>query len=130
MAALLAVSGLGMQFGGLRAVNDVSFSIASHETVALIGPNGAGKTTVFNCLTGFYKATSGAVTFKGRVLRGVGEEDVVSLGMARTFQNIRLFKDMTVLDNVMVGRFVRSRTGVLGSLLRTRGARAEEEHGR
>src|SRR3954451_7025128 len=130
MTEFLTVNGLGMQFGGLRAVNDVSFGIAPHETVALIGPNGAGKTTVFNCLTGFYKATSGTVTFKGKSLRGMGEEDVVGLGMARTFQNIRLFKDMTVLDNVLVGRFVRTRTGVLGSLLRTPGVKAEEAHAR
>src|SRR5205814_4395323 len=82
--------------------------------------------TVFNCITGYYKASGGSILFDGRPLAGLPEEDVVGLGIARTFQNIRLFKDMTVLDNVLVGRFVKTRSGVLGSLLRSRGVVEEE----
>ena len=130
MAEFLTVNGLGMQFGGLRAVNDVSFGIAPHETVALIGPNGAGKTTVFNCLTGFYKATSGTVTFKGKSLRGMGEEDVVGLGMARTFQNIRLFGTMTAVENLLVAQHSRTKAGLFRSILRTPGQRREERQAR
>jgi branched-chain amino acid transport system ATP-binding protein len=130
MDALLAVQHLTMDFGGLRAVNDVSFRVSPDETVAVIGPNGAGKTTVFNCITGYHKATGGSIAFDGRPLAGLAEEDVVSLGIARTFQNIRLFKDMTVLDNVLVGRFVKTHTGVIGSLLRTRRVVEEERANR
>ena len=123
---LLEVSGLTMDFGGLRAVDDVSLDIMPGEIVALIGPNGAGKTTFFNCLTGLYQPTAGTIALAGRPLNGLKPHAVAARGIARTFQNIRLFANMTVLENVMVGRHVRTRAGVIGAVLRGPGTRAEE----
>jgi branched-chain amino acid transport system ATP-binding protein len=103
---VLAATGVSMQFGGLRALNDVSFALAEGEIIGLIGPNGAGKTTLFNCLTGQYTPTAGTISRSGRPL----PEDparVTEEGVARTFQNIRLFPSMTAAENVMVGRHVR-----------------------
>ena len=125
-APLLEASGIGKRFGGLTALADVSLSIQSGQIFGLIGPNGAGKTTFFNCLTGLYQPTSGVVRFAGRPLTGLKPHEVVSRGIARTFQNIRLFANMSVLENVMVGRHVRSRAGVLGAVLRGPRTRAEE----
>ena len=106
-----------MRFGGLTAVNDVSMTVHQGEIVGLIGPNGAGKTTFFNCLTGMYIPTEGTVTLGGQVLPPKPRK-VVMAGMARTFQNIRLFGNMTALENVMVGRYCRTTTGPLTSILR------------
>ncbi len=114
---VLAATGVTMRFGGLVAVNDVSMEVRQGEIVGLIGPNGAGKTTFFNCLTGMYKPTSGTVTLGGRVLPPKPRE-VVKAGMARTFQNIRLFTNMTVLENVMVGRYCRTSSGPFTSIIR------------
>lgn len=122
---LLSAEGVTMRFGGLVAVNEVNMSVHGGEIVGLIGPNGAGKTTFFNCLTGLYKPSSGVVTFKGQVLPPRPSK-VVKAGMARTFQNIRLFGNMTALENVMVGRYCRTSAGPVTSILRGPKFRREE----
>ena len=114
------------EFGGLIAVNDVDFVIPRGMIVSLIGPNGAGKTTFFNILTGVYKPTAGGVFFEGQPIAGLPPHKVTTLGMARTFQNIRLFKNMTSLENVLVAMHSRIRGGVLRSIFRTPGLRKEE----
>ena len=115
------------EFGGLIAVNDVDFVIPRGNIVSLIGPNGAGKTTFFNTITGVYKPTAGAVYFEGQAIAGMPPHKVTALGMARTFQNIRLFHNMTALENVLVAMHSRIRGGVLRSIFRTPGLRKEEE---
>lgn len=120
---LLEVKGLTMDFGGLRAVDTVSLDVCSGEIVALIGPNGAGKTTFFNCVTGIYKPSRGDVLVhppakKSQRINGFKSNRVTTIGMARTFQNIRLFQNMTVLENVMIGRHCRTTTSILGAILR------------
>ncbi len=102
-APYLQASAIEVSFGGLRALQDCSFTIAQGRITCLVGPNGAGKTTIFNAITGFLKPDSGSVTFKGRALDGLKPQDIVALGIARTFQNLRLFQDLTALDNVLVG---------------------------
>jgi branched-chain amino acid transport system ATP-binding protein len=114
------------EFGGLIAVNDVDFVIPRGNIVSLIGPNGAGKTTFFNTITGVYKPTSGAVFFEDKSIAGLPPHKVTGLGMARTFQNIRLFHNMTALENVLVGMHGHVRGGVLRSILRTPGLKKEE----
>jgi branched-chain amino acid transport system ATP-binding protein len=125
-APLLRAVGVTKRFGGLTALSDVSLTVCRGEIFGLIGPNGAGKTTFFNCLTGLYRPTEGTVHLDGASLVGHKPNAVAALGLARTFQNIRLFANMTVLENVMVGRHVRSRAGVLGAVLRGPRTRAEE----
>ena len=115
------------EFGGLIAVNDVDFVIPRKTIVSLIGPNGAGKTTFFNILTGVYKPTRGAVLFDGQPIAGLPPHKVTALGMARTFQNIRLFHNMTALENVLVAMHSRIRGGVLRSIFRTPGLKKEEK---
>ena len=115
------------EFGGLIAVNDVDFVIPRKTIVSLIGPNGAGKTTFFNILTGVYKPTRGAVFFDGQPIAGLPPHKVTALGMARTFQNIRLFPNMTALENVLVAMHSRIRGGVLRSIFRTPGLKKEEQ---
>ncbi len=132
MNAVLVVENLIQVFGGLRALSEVSLRVGEREIVALIGPNGAGKTTFFNCITGIYRPTSGSmhlVDAEGRrhLLNGMKPHAVTALGMARTFQNIRLFSQMTVLENVMVGRHCRTRAGILSALLQDRRTRREEQ---
>ena len=126
---VLEASGVTMRFGGLLAVNDVNLTVRQGEIVGLIGPNGAGKTTFFNCLTGLYKPTSGAVRFAGTPLPPKPRA-VVRAGMARTFQNIRLFANMTALENVMVGRYCRTSAGALTSVLHGPKYRREERESR
>jgi branched-chain amino acid transport system ATP-binding protein len=109
MAEALAIKGISKRFGGLRAVQDVSFTVQENETVALIGPNGAGKTTSFNLITGFHKADSGSVLAFGQEIVGLKPHDVCALGLARTFQVAKPFGAMTVLANVMTGAFLRDR---------------------
>lgn len=104
MTALLEVQDLRLSFGGVSALGGVSLRVAERETVALIGPNGSGKTSLFNCVTGFYRPDGGAITFAGQSLLGCAPEEVARRGIARTFQNIRLFKHLHVVDNLMVGR--------------------------
>ncbi len=123
---LLAASGISKRFGGLAALAEVSLAIASGEIFGLIGPNGAGKTTLFNVLTGIYPADAGEFTFDGARLTGMKSHRVCARGIARTFQNIRLFANMTALENVMVGRHVRTRAGVAGAIIRGARTRAEE----
>ena len=129
---VLTVSQLTMDFGGLRALDSVDLKIHQQEIVALIGPNGAGKTTLFNCITGIYTPTSGTVNLtspKGRTTRlnGLKPDKVTALGMARTFQNIRLFQNMTVLENVMIGRHCRMHAGIPGAVFRNTRTRKEEK---
>ena len=124
-APVLEASGVTMRFGGLLAVNDVNLTVREGEIVGLIGPNGAGKTTFFNCLTGLYKPTSGQVRFSGTPLPPKPRA-VVRAGMARTFQNIRLFANMTALENVMVGRYCRTSSGAITSVLHGPKFRREE----
>ncbi len=123
---LLRVSGVTKRFGGLAALDDVSLSVGEGEIYGLIGPNGAGKTTLFNCMTGLYSVTSGRVELAGAAIQGIKPHQIVQRGFARTFQNIRLFANMTALENVMVGRHARTRAGVLGAVFRGARTRAEE----
>jgi branched-chain amino acid transport system ATP-binding protein len=125
-SALLTVSGVTKRFGGLAALSTVSLAVQTGEIFGLIGPNGAGKTTLFNCITGLYHPTSGSIHLCGTPLTGLKPHTVAALGVARTFQNIRLFPNMSVIENVMVGRHVRSHAGVLGAVLRGPRTRAEE----
>ncbi len=125
-ALLLEARNIGKRFGGLRALNGVSLHLPPHSITGLIGPNGAGKTTFFNVLTGIYSPDEGTLQFGGQPLPAGQPHAVAARGIARTFQNIRLFANMSVLENVMVGRHVRTHAGVLGALLRTSATRREE----
>ena len=127
---LLQASSLTKAFGGLVAVSRVDFDIPRRAIVSIIGPNGAGKTTFFNMLTGLYKPTSGTIAFDGRDVTGRRPDVILSRGIARTFQNIRLFATMSALENVMVGEHARLRAGLLGSLLRPAHVRREERAAR
>ncbi|MGC2424583.1 MAG: ABC transporter ATP-binding protein [Nitrospirota bacterium] len=123
---LLNAASLTKTFGGLRAIEDIHLRIGHKEIVGLIGPNGAGKTTFFNCVTGVAPPTAGTVTFETKDITGLPPHRITALGMARTFQNIRLFGEMTAMENVLVGQHCRTKSGVIGALLRTPGVRAEE----
>lgn len=123
---LLEVRHVGKRFGGLEALSNISLAIRQGDIYGLIGPNGAGKTTLFNVLTGLYRPDSGQLQFDGKDLVGVKPYRVVLHGMARTFQNIRLFHNMTAIENVMVGRHARTRAGALGAILRGKRTRSEE----
>ncbi len=127
---LLVLQSVTKHFGGLAAVQDVDLRIWPGEIISVIGPNGAGKTTVFNLITGIYRVSSGDVRLAGRSLVGLSPDKVVIRGIARTFQNIRLFNNMTVLENVMVGQHTQLKAGVLGSLFRTPGVISEEAEAR
>jgi branched-chain amino acid transport system ATP-binding protein len=126
MTSLLEAGGVGKRFGGVQALSQLSFRIEKGEIYGLIGPNGAGKTTLFNLLTGIYRPDEGGFRLEGRDIGGLKPDRVAAAGIARTFQNIRLFANLSALENVMVGRHLRTRTGVLGAILRTRGAVEEE----
>jgi branched-chain amino acid transport system ATP-binding protein len=115
------------EFGGLVAVNDVYLDVPRHSIVSLIGPNGAGKTTLFNMLTGLYKPTAGRIVFDGRDITRSRPDQITSAGVARTFQNIRLFAAMSAVENVMIGRHARMRAGVFGSIFRPPWVRSEEK---
>jgi branched-chain amino acid transport system ATP-binding protein len=123
---LMEARGVGKRFGGVQALKDVSLTIRRNEVYGLIGPNGAGKTTFFNVLTGLYQRDDGDVLFEGKVLNLTAPHEVAKVGIARTFQNIRLFGSMTALENVMVGRHVRTHQGAFGAMFRTKAERAEE----
>ena len=118
---LLEVSRLSLGFGGIQALADVSLSVAEGETLAVIGPNGSGKTSFFNCVTGIYRPTGGEIRFRDQSLLGRSPDAISRLGIARTFQNLRLFHTLTVLDNLMVGRHVHFRKSCLDAVLRRRG---------
>ncbi len=126
MTVLVEADGVGKRFGGVQALGGVSFGIAEGEIYGLIGPNGAGKTTLFNVLTGIYAPDAGRFTFRGRDISGLRPNEIAAAGIARTFQNIRLFANLSALENVMIGRHVRTRAGVLGAVLRNRRTLAEE----
>jgi len=128
--ALLELAQVTKNFGGLAAVQNVDLTVFPREIVSIIGPNGAGKTTVFNLITGIYRPTSGRISLAGTSLIGLSPDRVLTRGIARTFQNIRLFNNMTVLENVLVGQHARLKTGVLGALSRLPAARHEEERAR
>jgi branched-chain amino acid transport system ATP-binding protein len=125
-AAIMQADSLVKEFGGLVAVNDVTLDVPYHSIISIIGPNGAGKTTFFNMLTGLYKPTSGRIVLGERDVTGARPDVITSLGVARTFQNIRLFGAMTAVENVMVGRHSRMRAGVPGSVIRPPWVRREE----
>ena len=121
MADLLEVRDLSLHFGGIKALQGVGVAIAEGETLAVIGPNGSGKTSLFNCVTGIYRPTSGAIRLRGESILGLSPDEVTRRGIARTFQNLRLFHNMTVLDNIMVGRHLHFRKNFAAVLLRLRG---------
>lgn len=129
-APLLEVDNLTLCFGGLVALDQLDFAIAQGEILGLIGPNGAGKTTCFNVITGMYPPTSGTVRFKGKPIAHRSRNDITRAGIARTFQNIRLFPEMTALENVMVGADIHHKTSVLGALFRVPRHWREEREGR
>lgn len=119
MDPLLDVKGLSISFGGLKAVDSVDFNVRSGEVVSIIGPNGAGKTTIFNLLTGVYKCDAGTINFDGREIQNHTPQEIVTAGIARTFQNIRLFKEMRVIENVMTGMHVNTHYRFVDLLFRT-----------
>ncbi len=124
--AVLHVAGVSKRFGGLQALSDVGITIQAGQVYGLIGPNGAGKTTFFNVLTGLYTPDSGTFELGGKPYKPSAVHEVAKAGIARTFQNIRLFADMTALENVMVGRHVRTHSGLIGAVFRTPSFKAEE----
>ena len=124
--ALLEIRGVGKRFGGVAALDALDLDVEAAAVLGVIGPNGAGKTTLFNLITGMQRPSTGVIRFRGCPLTGLKPHQITALGIARTFQNIRLFPEMTVLENVMVGQHVRTRQGVLGSVLRTKRQRDEE----
>ncbi len=119
MDHILEVEHLKMHFGGVKAVDDLSFFVKRHELLGLIGPNGSGKTTVFNALTGVYKPTDGKVTFNGNNITGKPLDSMVNFGISRTFQNLRIFRAMTVLDNIMIGDSKNIHTNLLDAIIHT-----------
>ena len=123
---LLEVRKVSMIFGGLAALKDVDFKLEEGQILGLIGPNGAGKTTLFNAITSFLHPTAGEIFFRGEKISGLRTHEITNRGISRTFQNIRLFDQMTVEENVMVGRHIRSRAGVWNSVLRTGFQKKEE----
>lgn len=116
---LLLVNNLCMRFGGLLAVNNVALMLNEGEIVSLIGPNGAGKTTVFNCLTGFYRPSSGSIKLRDRELAGLAGQQIARMGVVRTFQHVRLFKEMTVVENLLVAQHQHLKSGMFAGLLKT-----------
>jgi len=127
MNKLLEASGVGKRFGGVQALSGVSFGISKGEIYGLIGPNGAGKTTLFNLLTGIYRPDGGVFLLDGKDITGLKPDRIAAAGIARTFQNIRLFANLSALENVMIGRHVRTHAGVIGAILRNPGTIAEEK---
>ena len=127
--SMIKIDSVTMQFGGLRALSNVNIEINEGEIFGLIGPNGAGKTTLFNCVTGVYDPTSGSVTFEGASITGKRPDQIVDIGICRTFQQIRLFPNMTALENVLVGADARHKTSVPGALFRSSRFKQEEIDG-
>ncbi|ANI29615.1 leucine/isoleucine/valine transporter ATP-binding subunit [Yersinia entomophaga] len=123
---LLRVEGLSMRFGGLLAVNNVRLTLNEGEIVSLIGPNGAGKTTIFNCLTGFYRPTGGSIQLRDRHLEGLPGQAIARMGVIRTFQHVRLFREMTVIENLLVAQHQHLKSGVFAGLLKTPAFRRAE----
>ena len=124
---MLEVQNLSMRFGGLLAVDQVSLDVQEHEIVAIIGPNGAGKTTVFNCMSGFYKPTGGKILFQGGEIQGKPDFKISRLGLVRTFQHVRLFSRMTVVENLLVAQHRHLNTNLLSGILNTPNYREKEQ---
>jgi branched-chain amino acid transport system ATP-binding protein len=124
---LLKIDKISKNFGGLKAINNLSLNVEEREIRGLIGPNGAGKTTLFNVLSGLLKPSSGHITFEGKEVTGMKPYEIAKAGFSRTFQNIRLFQEMSVLENIMVGQHCRTRAEVLGAILKGQRVKAEEE---
>lgn len=123
---MLEIRGITQRFGGVTALDDVSFSVHPNEITGVIGPNGAGKTTLFNIISGIYRQSAGTILFDGKDVSGLAPEQLAARGMVRTFQNIELFGQMTVLENVMVGLHTKSHSGLLSCMIKTPGNRSEE----
>ncbi|MBI5194386.1 MAG: ABC transporter ATP-binding protein [Nitrospirae bacterium] len=126
MELLLEIKSISKSFGGLKAVDKVTLNIYKGEIISLIGPNGAGKTTFFNCITGVVTPDDGEIIFKGKRISRFKPHEITKAGISRTFQNLRLFAEMSAIENVMVGGFCRTKTGVLGAIIRTKGVIEEE----
>jgi branched-chain amino acid transport system ATP-binding protein len=126
MSAMLSVNNLAMRFGGLLAVDGVNLEVQPGQVVSMIGPNGAGKTTVFNCLTGFYKPTGGEILLRGEPVQGLPGHKIAQKGVVRTFQNVRLFKEMTAIENLLVAQHRHLNTNLLAGLFKTPGFRKSE----
>ncbi len=124
---ILIATNMTKRFGGLVAVNALNFSIAQGSIVSIIGPNGAGKTTFFNCITGFYQIDDGELLFEGKRLNGRSSDQIAKLGISRTFQNIRLFNNMTVIENLMVGQERHLKSNWIGAIIGSRGTKREDE---
>lgn len=123
---LLEIKCLSKHFGGIRAIEEISFSVQDGAILSIIGPNGAGKTTLFNCLTGFIRPTRGGITLKQKNITGISADRISRLGVSRTFQNIRLFREMTVIENIMVAQHARIRSGLLAAVFRLPSFKKEE----
>ena len=123
---ILDVQNISLSFGGVRALTDISFNVREHEVRAIIGPNGAGKSSMLNCINGVYQPQQGSITFRGRQFRHMNSRQVAEMGVARTFQNLALFKGMSVLDNIMTGRTLKMKSGLLAQALRWGPAEREE----
>ncbi|MCH7986538.1 MAG: ABC transporter ATP-binding protein, partial [Acidobacteria bacterium] len=126
MAILFKIRNLVKRFGGLVAVNEFNFEVEQGRIVSIIGPNGAGKTTVFNCITGFYSVDEGTIEYAGHLLNGRSTDRITRLGISRTYQNIRLFANMTAFENILVGMEPHLKSTFLGTILRTPAMRKEE----
>ncbi|MEX2475289.1 ABC transporter ATP-binding protein [Marinobacter sp.] len=124
--SILEISNLSLSFGGVKALQDVSFRVPENTITTIIGPNGAGKTSLFNCISGFYKPQQGTIRYQGELLKGIRPPARAAMGLARTFQNIALFRGMTVLDNIKLGAHVHMKSGLLSSLAYFGPARREE----
>jgi branched-chain amino acid transport system ATP-binding protein len=125
--AILESQQVTKRFGGLTAVSQFDIKVKENSIHSIIGPNGAGKTTFFNCVTGFYRHEEGSIRFEGEAIDGMATDRITRLGIARTYQNIRLFQNMTVMENVLVGGHAHLKTGLIGAILRTRGVQMEEQ---
>jgi branched-chain amino acid transport system ATP-binding protein len=127
---ILSVEGVGLEFGGIRAIQDVTMSVREGEVYALVGPNGAGKTSLLNCINGFYRPQRGTIRYRGQDIIGMRSYRIAALGVGRTFQNIELFRGISVLDNLLLGRHLHMRSGVISNALRLRRSTAEESRHR
>ncbi len=123
---ILDVQNISLRFGGVKALTDISFNVREHEVRAIIGPNGAGKSSMLNCINGVYTPTEGTITFRGQTFDHMDSHQVASMGIARTFQNLALFKGMSVLDNIMTGRNLRMKSNLFLQALRIGPAEREE----
>jgi branched-chain amino acid transport system ATP-binding protein len=123
---VLEVKGISLAFGGVKALSDISFDVREHEIRAIIGPNGAGKSSMLNCINGVYQPQHGSITFRGRTFQHMNSRQVAEMGLARTFQNLALFKGMSVLDNIMTGRNLKMRSNIFQQAIRWGAAEREE----